>query len=211
MTRKTAIFLFFAVLASGCGGRQTAKRNDQNYQVVQEGQASGVTSTINGPGETPPPMTDTGADTTTNFTLPDNPAPMGTGTAPNTVAGTLPATTSSAPGVAMPRIGTPTSTQPPMTSATTRTVPTTTDTIGTQPVQQQQQPQPRRRARPPRTDTTATEQPQPPTDTTATNAPPPPTDTTKTDTTSTEKPPKTHTEKTDTTKTDTTSTEKPPV
>src|SRR4051794_17887611 len=90
MTRKTVSFLLFAALVLGCGRSQTAHRNDQNYQVVQEGQASGVTSTINGPGETPAPMTNTSVDTTTNFTLPDNPAPLGTQPA-NSVAGTLPA------------------------------------------------------------------------------------------------------------------------
>src|SRR2546421_180620 len=92
VTRKKAALLICAALAAGCHGSGTVKRADQNYQVVQEGQASGVTSTINAPGETVPPVTDTGVDTTTNFTL-DNPAPLGTSTQPGTVAGTLPTTT----------------------------------------------------------------------------------------------------------------------
>src|SRR3954463_12344827 len=89
MTRRKLSILICSAVVLGCGRSQTAKRAEQNYQVVQEGQASGVTSTINGPGETPPPITDTNVDTTTNFTLPDNPAPLGT-QPPNTVAGTLP-------------------------------------------------------------------------------------------------------------------------
>ena len=197
MTRRMASFLLSAALVSGCGRSQPAQRKDQNYQVVQEGQASGVTSTINGPGETTPPMTNTGVDTTTNLTLLDNPAPLGTQGTSN-IAGTLPTTTATPPRTV------PTSTLPPMTSATP-SAPTTTGTVTSSQPQPQQQPQRRKTTRPPQTDTTATQAP-PPTDTTATQAPPPPpTDTTKTDTT------KTDTTKTDTTKTDTTSTEKPPV
>src|SRR5689334_6691623 len=129
MTRRIASFLFIAALASACGRSQSAQRKDQNYQVVQEGQASGVTSTINAPGETTPPITNTGADTTTNLTLLDNPAPLGTQGGSN-VAGTLPTTT--APAAAAPTAvqrGVPTSTQPPMTSATTPSAPMTTDTV----------------------------------------------------------------------------------
>src|SRR5437764_6676733 len=194
MTRRMASFLLFAALVSGCGRSQPAQRKDQNYQVVQEGQASGVTSTINGPGEATPPMTNTGVDTTTNLTLLDNPAPLGTQGTSN-VAGTLPQATTTAP--AAPRTA-PTSTPPPMISATP-SAPTTTDTVGSS------QPQPRHRPRPPQsppqTDTTATQAP-PRTDTTATQAPPP-TDTSKTDTTKTDTGQKTDSTKTDTTKTDT--------
>lgn len=153
MTLRTASFLICLALVLGCGRSQTARRTDQNYQVVEEGQASGVTSTINAPGETPPPMTNTAADTTTNFTLPDNPAPLGT-QPPNTVAGTLPT-------YPQPRVQ-----PPPMSSATVppaqpkpRPQPPRTDTTATQ--------------APPPTDTTATEAP-PPTDTTKTDTAPPP-------------------------------------
>jgi hypothetical protein len=198
MTRRIVPFLLFAALASACGRSQSAQRKDQNYQVVQEGQASGVTSTINAPGETTPPMTNTGVDTTTNLTLLDNPAPLGTQGTSN-IAGTLPTTTTPAPAAAAPSVPrmTPTTTLPPMTSATP-SAPMTTDTMPAS----QPKPRPRKTTPPPQTDTTATQAPPPPTDTTATQAPPPPpTDTTKTDT----QPP------TDTAKTDTTSSEKPPV
>jgi hypothetical protein len=158
MTRTTAIFLICAALASGCHRSQTARRSAENYQVVEEGQASGVTSTINAPGETPPPLTDTAIDTTTNFTLPDNPAPLGT-QPPNTVAGTLPTYTAYPPTPApRPRPVTP---PPPMSSGTSAPPP------------QPQAPQP------PPTDTAVTDEVLPPaTDTEKT-------DTTKTDTTST--------------------------
>jgi hypothetical protein len=86
--RSLALIVAFAVLA--CRGQDQAKRSTPNYQVVSEGSASGVTSTINGPGEKPAPVTDTNADTTTNFTLPDNPNPLGNQTAGASIAGTLP-------------------------------------------------------------------------------------------------------------------------
>src|SRR5688500_5529412 len=61
--------------AAGCGGRSSARNAaQQQYETVQEGSASGVTSTIQGPGETLPPITGTNADTTTAFAL--NPGVM---------------------------------------------------------------------------------------------------------------------------------------
>jgi hypothetical protein len=160
MTRKTTILLICAALAAGCHRTQTARRGDPNYQVVEEGQASGVTSTINAPGETPPPLTDTAMDTTTNFTLPDNPAPLGT-QPPSTVAGSLPTYTPP------PRPVTP----PPMSSGAVRPQP--------QPQPQSQQPPP--------TDTAVTDEVLPPTDTASKGEQKKEgehTDTTKTDTTS---------------------------
>ena len=147
MTRKTAIFLTCAALALGCGRSQTARRTDQNYQVVQEGQASGVTSTINAPGETPPPMTNTAVDTTTNFTLPDNPAPLGTQPYPPA----YPPTTVPQPRVQRPKPQP--QEQPPPTETTVTEAPPPTETTATQ--------------APPPTDTTKT-------DTTKTDTAPPP-------------------------------------
>jgi hypothetical protein len=148
MTHKTAILLICAALAAGCHRTQTAKRSNPNYQVVEEGQAGGVTSTISGPGETPPPLTDTAIDTTTNFTLPDNPAPLGT-QPPGTIAGTLPTYTPypSAAPTPRPRPAAP----PPMSSGTA-------------------QPAPQQTAPP--TDTAVTDEVLPPTETTATQPPP---------------------------------------
>jgi hypothetical protein len=80
MTRKIAPLAALLVLALACGRSGKVQRGQQQYEVVQEGSASGVTSTINAPGETPAPMTNTNADTTTNLTL-GNPNPLGNSTA----------------------------------------------------------------------------------------------------------------------------------
>jgi hypothetical protein len=105
------------------------QRTQQDYQTVQEGSASGVTSTINAPGETPPPLTNTNADTTTNFTLPTNPAPLGNDTAGGSMA-------SSAPSYPVPRPKerVPRELRPPADTAATDTMsttPPTTDTMMT--------------------------------------------------------------------------------
>jgi hypothetical protein len=82
MKSKMAVLAAAALLVLGCRNNDKGmRRGDQNYDVVQEGSASGVTSTISGPGETPPPTasvpltgtTGTNADTTTAFTLPAMP------------------------------------------------------------------------------------------------------------------------------------------
>jgi hypothetical protein len=86
--RPVAIIVALALAA--CRRQDRAQRSQPNYEVVQEGSASGVTSTINGPGETTPPTTDTNVDTTTNFTLPNNPNPLGNETDGSTVAGSPP-------------------------------------------------------------------------------------------------------------------------
>src|SRR5437868_6063457 len=73
MMRKIGSFAAIAFLILGCSRSAKVQRGQQQYDVVPEGSASGVTSTINGPGETKPPLvTDTNVDTTTNFTLPNN-------------------------------------------------------------------------------------------------------------------------------------------
>jgi hypothetical protein len=150
------------------------QRNQKSYDVVNEGQASGVTSTINGPGETPPPMTNTSADTTSNFTLAPNVDTTGT-LPPGTIAGTLPPA------------------YPPMTSSYPA------QPRAPRPQQPRQQPPPQQPQwqvpPPPSTDTTATTAPPPPpdkTDTTETEEqkppsedeqqPPPPPPPTQTDT-----------------------------
>ena len=87
------VFVLAFAVACGRGGSELS-REEQQYEVVQEGAASGVTSTIVAGGETPPTMapTGTGADTTTTFTLSSSPtAPSGQ--VPGNLAGTLPQTT----------------------------------------------------------------------------------------------------------------------
>jgi hypothetical protein len=89
MIRRISTFATLVLLVTACSRSGKMQRGQQQYQTVQEGSASGVTSTINGPGETPAPLTDTNADTTTNFTIPTNPNPLGNSTA-GTVAGSIP-------------------------------------------------------------------------------------------------------------------------
>ena len=99
--KKTLIYLATVALLAGCRSRsETLKREQQQYDVVQEGQTSGVTSTINAPGEAPPSpagMTGTNADTTSNFTtLPQT--TMTTASMPQgTIAATLPVTSTDTP------------------------------------------------------------------------------------------------------------------
>jgi hypothetical protein len=77
MKTKLICSLALMLIATGCGGRSGARNAaQQNYETVDEGSASGVTSTIHGPGETLPPITGTNADTTTNFALNPNAVPQ---------------------------------------------------------------------------------------------------------------------------------------
>jgi len=84
-------------LAVGCRSKESVtNRTQEDYQVVTEGAAMGVSSTIAAPGETPglvmtetTPMTGTNVDTTTSFALPVGVSPN---VAPSdgSLAGTLP-------------------------------------------------------------------------------------------------------------------------
>lgn len=196
--RKTLTVLLIAGTAMACRGRSSSvQRTQQQYDVVQEGQASGATGTINAPGDVRPPVaTQTNVDTTTNFTLPG--ATASNGAAPGSVATTLPPAgmTAGLPGAAPAMPATPA----PVSHSTARIQASTQQTApsaqpATQPPAMTSASVPRQdthRTNPPNktdtttqtTDTTATStQAPPPTDTTAT------TDTTaKTDTTATTKP-----------------------
>jgi len=157
MTRKIATLAATLLLVFGCSRSGKVQRNQEQYQTVQEGSASGVTSTINGPGETTPPMTNTNADTTTNLTLPTNPAPLGNDTA-GSMASSMPAAPSYPAGTpGMPASRPRTSTRP----APVANAPVVTDTIGstTPPMPHERAPQPAQR---PQTDTAATDTPAPP-------------------------------------------------
>ncbi|MFZ2490023.1 MAG: hypothetical protein WA208_00925, partial [Thermoanaerobaculia bacterium] len=67
MRRSIVLLALPIALAAGCG-RNRMERDQSQYDVVQEGSASGVTSTIGGASVTPP-LTGTNADTTTAFAL----------------------------------------------------------------------------------------------------------------------------------------------
>lgn len=171
MTQKIASLAAIAFLLFGCSRSGKVQRNQQQYQTVPEGSASGVTSTINAPGETTPPMTNTNVDTTTNLTLPTNPAPLGNDTAGGSMASGIPSYPTGTPGMApAPR---------PRTSARTTNAPVVTDTIGgtTPAMPRERAPQAAPREQRPQTDTAATDTPPPP--------PTPATDTMMTDTSST--------------------------
>jgi len=144
MKIKRLLLVGLVVWMAACRGNDKAVRKDQQYDVVQEGQASGVTSTINAPGETPPfttpPITGTGADTTTAFN--STPGVMSTAGAPaGSLAGTLPPPMpqqSPVPPVRR-RLPPPPADEPmPTTTAVqtappTDTAPTKTDTTSTEP------------------------------------------------------------------------------
>lgn len=121
MNRTLTFFLAAAILlASGCGRSNSNLRRDQkNYEVVEEGQASGVSSTISAPGEVEAPvlpMTGTNADTTTAFTLPNTSTTTPTAP-PGTIAGTFPSTTPPPPP--RPRPAAPAPAPPPPTDTAT--------------------------------------------------------------------------------------------
>ena len=150
------------VVFAACGSDSRNPSDQKEFEVVQEGSASGVTSTIAGPGETLPPITGTNADTTTAFTIDPN-AVSATPT-PGTLAGTLPPSYPSQPAYVPPSSPSPSYMPPrreaerPMTSSSPAPA----------------QPQPTESAPPqqtPTTDTAATQQ-QPPQQT-QTAAPPP--------------------------------------
>lgn len=190
--------------AAGCGAKDRAeKRDQQQYQVVEEGSASGVSPTLAAPGEASPPLTGTNADTTTSFTLPTVTAGQ--------QAGTLGATFQAEPGVWTPP-GAPPVTNPrpaaprPMVSSSsiperprattvepsavpapvvpsetataTAPAPTLTTPTETAPTQTPPSPPPapQQKARPQQTTTQPPPETSttPATDTTATQAPPPP-------------------------------------
>jgi hypothetical protein len=101
MKNSLKFALVAALVTMGCHSKQSLNREQQNYQVVQEGSASGATSTVGAPGEgsiaRTPPITGTNADTTTAFTIASNGVPQQAGTstaplmpAPNVGAGGAP-------------------------------------------------------------------------------------------------------------------------
>ena len=172
MERQIGISLAVLVLAAACHrGSSTMQREQKSYEVVSEGQANGVTSTINAPGETPPPLTNTSADTTSNFTLAPNVDTTGT-VPPGTIAGTMPATgptTAPMPRTAQPTRIITTSTQPQQPSRiviTNTKPPERTDTTATT---ASQPPPP-----PSQTDTTSTEEKHSESDDPQNPPPPPP-------------------------------------
>lgn len=78
--RTLSTIVFFILLSSlglaACRSRERVSEANvtATYDVVSEGDASGIASTINGPGEVAPPaMTSTNVDTTTNLAITGQP------------------------------------------------------------------------------------------------------------------------------------------
>src|SRR6266496_3078099 len=74
MHPKQFVAIFLILAAASCSRSGKMQRDQQQYDVVQEGSADrGVTSTINGPGETTPPLTtSTASGSASNNTTADN-------------------------------------------------------------------------------------------------------------------------------------------
>jgi len=171
MTSKLIYPVAMMLLLSACGGRSGARgAAEQQYETVQEGSANGVTSTIQGPGETLPPITGTDADTTTAFALNPNVAPGGAST-------TAYPTSSVAPSTMPPPMysGSTRPASPPVQSqpapVQSQAQPTTAPPTPTaQPTPQPEQPPQQAEPQPPPQQV----EPEPPTntDTTATTPPP---------------------------------------
>lgn len=178
MTKQLQILAVTGLfLLAACRGDRAPREQQPNYQTVEEGQASGVTSTIHGPGETVPPMTGTNADTTSAFTI--NPAlASAPATPPGTLAGSLPNQPyggSGIPGYVPPPP------PPPRGDTTSRTmtppppVTTTTPAEEPPPVTTTTQAPPTETAPPPTPPEEKTEtETQEKTETTSTTPPPPP-------------------------------------
>jgi hypothetical protein len=162
--KSKLIYLLIVALAIGCGGRKSGRAVQQQYETVEEGSAEGVTSTIHGPGETMPPITDTSIDTTTNFAL--NPNVLPPTQAPAQTQSTLPPPMMAAapppplpitpPKVTPPRPAEPQPEPEPEPAVEPEPAPPThTDTATTTTTAPEEPPEPA-------TDTTATEEPPPP-------------------------------------------------
>lgn len=167
--------LVFGVAAFGllaaCGGDESKAANQQAYETVQEGSVAGVTTTIQGPGESLPGITNTNADTTTAFTLDPNAvaqAPQ-TGSVPPLSAPSSPApsydpapTYSPAPQAPVRQTAPPprTATQTPREPEREPETPPQTSTASPQPPEREPEPQPT--PEPPPTTTTEEEPPPPP-------------------------------------------------
>lgn len=184
-TRSLVLSLAALGLLAACGGGESSAANQQAYETVQEGSVAGVTSTIQGPGETLPPITNTNADTTTAFTLDPNAvppvSPQTAGLPPATASGAAPSYDSAPAPTYRPPSSQPAREPQPAPRAATQTpreperepvTPPQTSTATPQPREPQPEPEPAPEPEP--------EEPAPPT--TTNEEPPPPPPPTQTDT-----------------------------
>lgn len=165
--------LLVLMLVAGCSDDPDLDRRSEQYDVVQEGSAAGVTGTLVPPNDqTVPPLTDTHVDTTTSFTIIEtqmNPVAI-TGTGTGSLAEGLPGSAAAAPR--------------PLASAPPRPAPTPPASREPSPEPESSHPEstaepPTPQPEPPVTRTTPEPQPEPepddpappPTSTTGTSAP----------------------------------------
>jgi hypothetical protein len=153
MIRKIPTLAALAFVVFGCSRSGKMQRDQKQYDVVPEGSASGVTSTINGPEDAKPPVTETNADTTTAFTIPTDSNPIGTQT-----IGTIATTSTTPPRPAHERPYNPEkNVRPaPPTDTTTSTDTETTATTTTSPDTKKKDEESKDDPPPPPTDTTGT-------------------------------------------------------
>lgn len=99
-----ALAPFLALVAVGCGRERDLEHRVRNYEVIEEGSASGVATSLGGEQPGSPTLTATNVDTTTDLTLiPGQDAPVTAGTAPDSLAETLEIQPGAQPRGSMPR------------------------------------------------------------------------------------------------------------
>ncbi|HVR44131.1 MAG TPA: hypothetical protein VMS56_11890 [Thermoanaerobaculia bacterium] len=128
-TRNTALLFSIVLLvaAGACSRRSDLSRRVDQYDVIEEGSAGGVTTSLAAPGEqiaSVPPVTATDVDTTAAFTGIDPLTEETTTAAPGSLAGTLPDRSPRPPApAARPAIPPATPVPPPSTREEPRTAP----------------------------------------------------------------------------------------
>jgi hypothetical protein len=165
MKNKLIFSLLLVPILAACGGKSGARgAAQQSYETVEEGSAAGVTSTIQGPGETLPPITGTNADTTTAFALNPNAVPPPSQALAPPLSAPLPPpmTSASASPVPQPRPAPAPAPQP----AVSEPAPATETAAAPPPATTTTQEQPKEEEPPPPADDTSGEQAEEP--------PPPP-------------------------------------
>lgn len=131
MKHSLILALLAAFLLATCGryGPGSLRRDQEQYEVVEEGAASGGSATLAAPGEAPPvlpTLTGTNADTTTAFTIPTG-TMTDTAVPPGSIAGTFPTGDWNPPPRPRPRTPPPPPPPPTTTVSEPEPPPTTTE------------------------------------------------------------------------------------
>src|SRR5437879_11093845 len=136
MRPKKSVLILLMLVAGSCGRQSKMQRDQQNFDVVQEGSSTAASAPLTDQTAPPPPttsaITNTNADTTTAFTLPQT-ATATTTAPPGTIAGSLPTSTGGSisgytpPRPPRPRVVERPPSNPPMNSGTTTVAPPQTE------------------------------------------------------------------------------------